>query len=425
MTKKNEILWAYEHKDIIDQNHTQYRTGTNTLSSVWPNQSCKQDDLDLFYFKPKLIHYLEAVNQSLPFVFPISLRYFIGGHSTNLQDYRRQITAFDWIPHEVLEACRRYQCILYFEDRFEGYPDWRGSQIKYFADLAKRLQIDTSRIIVSTGNAKMPVIAEKYNTGVTFVHEDWFRTEFWARKLYYNPRLEHNLEEKHKTYLCYNRHWNDNRQYFIYELWKKQLLEHGLVSLPAATIEQRSYVKHHNYWKHWVSNMIDVTDILDHVDDYLDSLPLILDNPTFENMAHQSNNSHYKQTYLSVITETWGTNSTVFFTEKTYKAIMAEHPFMIFSSQHFLRYLQGMGFKTYSHIIDESYDDEPVEGNRARLIASELKRISKMNVEQLAWFWQSSRSVAEHNRLILETDPEYGKNLYDALCNKYIHNGAN
>lgn len=424
MTKKNEILWAYEHKVVIDQNHTHYRTGTNTLSSVWPNQSCKQDDLDLFYFKPKLIHYLEAVNQSLPFVFPISLRYFIGGHSTSLSAYRRQIAAFDWIPQEVLGACRRGQCVIYFEDRHEGYPDWRGSQVKYFNDLAKRLNIGTDRIIVSTGNALMPEIADSYNTGITFVHEDWFRTEFWARKLQYSPPLEHVVGKKHKLFLCYNRHWNDNRQYFVYELWRNNLLKDGLISLPAATDEQRYIIHLPEYWKHWTANMIDTTDVLDHIDAYLDQLPLVLDNPTFVNMAHQSNHDHYCETFLSVITETWGDNTSTFFTEKTYKAIMAEHPFMILASQNYLQHLRAQGFKTYGSILDESYDSEPHEGNRARMIAAELKRLSSRSPDQLAEFWWSSRSVAEYNRQLLNINPEYGKNLYNALRNKYIHNGA-
>lgn len=423
MAEKTEILWAYEHKDVIDQNHVTYRTGTNNLSSVWPNQSCKEDDLDLFYFKPKLIHYLEAVKQPLPFVFPISLRYFIGGHSTSVTAYRRQIVAFDWIPAEVLEACRNYRCVLYFEDRFEGYPDYNGLQVKYFNDLAKRLQIPTDRIIVSTGNAKMPEIAKTYNTGITFVHEDWFRAEFWDRKIRYNPPLEHDVDLKNKLYLCYNRHWNDNRQSFVYELWKAGLLDQGLVSLPAADEKQRMWIKSAEYWKPWVSNMIDVTEVTDHMDEYLGCLPLILDNPTFENMANQSNNAHYLQTYMSVITETWGDNTTVFVTEKTYKAIMAEHPFMVLSSHEFLKYLKFGGFETFHEFIDESYDEEPLEGNRARMIVAEIKKLSQKTPQELRDFWYDTKEIARHNRKILATDPGYGKNLYRALMDKYVVNG--
>lgn len=422
MKEKTEILWAYEHKDVLEDGHTRYRTGTNKLTSPWPNQSCKQDDLDLFYFRPKLIHYLEAVKQSLPFVFPISLRYFVGGHSTTLSAYRRQIVAFDWIPQEVLEACRREQCVLYFEDRYEGYPDWRGSQIKFFVDLAKRLRIGPDRIIISSGNAKMPYIAERYNTGITFVHEDWFRTEFWARKIHYNPRLEHFVENKNKLYLSYNRHWNDNRQYFVYDLWRSGLLNRGLVSFPAANEEQRNLMKHIEYWKHWTANIIDINEIVDSVDNFLSQLPIVLDNPTFENMAHQSNNQHYLDTFVSVVTETWGYNTTVFFSEKIYKTIMAEHPFMVLAGQDYLKYLRDLGFMTYHGLLDESYDQEPVEGNRARMIIVELKKLSNKSDQELADFWRNSRWVAEHNRHLLETDPEYGKNLYHALKNKYIHN---
>jgi len=427
--EKAEIFWAYEHIGP-DQNYadyaytpTKYRTGCYQ-DSFWPNQSCKEDDLELFYFKPVLIHYMEAVGQSLPFVFPISLRHFIGGDVTNLEKYDKQLMAFDWVPNEVLDACRRNQCVLYFEDRFEGYPEINGSQTKFFSDLAMRLEIPTHRIVVSTGNALLPSISEKYNTGITFVHEDWFRTEFTYRKIKQNLRIDHDVDKKKKLYLCYNRHWNSNRQNFVYELWKNNLLNRGLISLPAATYEQHVRINQYDYWKPWVQKITDVTEILDNVSAFLSELPLILDSPTFENMADKSNTSHYLDSYISVVTETWGNNNTVFVTEKTYKAIMAEHPFMILSSQYFLRHLKNVGFKTYGDWLDESYDNEPIEGNRARMIVKELDRLSRMSTEQFRNFWQGTREIALFNRQVLEADYDYAKNLFTPLKNKYIYNGV-
>jgi len=393
--------------------------GHINADAVWPNQSCKEDDLELFYFEPRLIHYLDACNQEEPFAFPISLRHFIGGQSTQLKNFRRQLAAFDWIPIEVLDACRRGQCTLYFEDRFEGYPEWRGIQVKYFTELAKRLNIPTTCMLISSGNAKLEYVLEKYNTGLTFVHEDWFRTEFWDRKLQSNPPLEHDCKQKDYIYLCYNRHWNDNRQYFVYELWRAGLLDCGLVSLPAANEQQRRDIHNPLYWTHWVSNMLDSADAAAHADLYLDRLPLVLDTATFENMAHVSNNAHFLQSYVSVVTETWGDNTTAFFTEKIYKSITAEHPFIVLAGQHYLRHLRTLGFKTYDGLIDESYDLEPHEGTRARMIVAELKKLAAKSKDELDEFWLKTRDIARYNREVLGRDPEYGKNIYTAWQNKY------
>ena len=413
-TTKPYILWAYQY--VLEGRHY---TGHINQDAVWPNQSCKEDDLELFYFEPRLIHYLDACKQHEPFIFPISQRHFTGGQSTQLANFRRQLAAFDWIPHEVLDACRRGQCTVYFEDRFEGYPEWRGIQVKYFVELANRLNIPTSAFIISTGNSKLEYVLEKYNTGLTFVHEDWFRTEFWDRKLQSNPRLEHNCSDKDFVYLCYNRHWNENRQYFVYELWRAGILDCGLVSLPQADEQQRRDINNPLYWSHWVASMLDMNEAAGYPPDYLNRLPLVLDNPTFENMAHVSNGGHFLQSYISVVTETWGDNTSAFFTEKIYKSITAEHPFMVLAGQHYLRHLRTQGFKTYDGIIDESYDLEPHEGNRARMIVAELRRISRMSKEQLNEFWLATREIAEYNRHQLSVDPEYGKNIYSVWANKY------
>jgi hypothetical protein len=79
---------------------------------------------------------------------------------------------------------------------------------------------------------------------------------------------------------------------------------------------------------------------------FMSMLPLLIDVDLKENMAHLLNEDHYLQTYVSVVSETWGFNSTAFFSEKIYKAILAEHPFIVLSSQGFLQYLRQQGFNT-------------------------------------------------------------------------------
>ena len=50
-----------------------------------------------------------------------------------------------------------------------------------------------------TGNALLPSISEKYNTGITFVHEDWFRTEFTYRKIKQNLRIDHDVPKNERV----------------------------------------------------------------------------------------------------------------------------------------------------------------------------------------------------------------------------------
>ncbi len=72
-------------------------------------------------------------------------------------------------------------------------------------------------------------------------------------------------------------------------------------------------------------------------------------------------NQWYDRTHFSIVLETqagqWKGNENVFLTEKTYKPISMEHPFIIMGAKGSLKMLQDQGFKTFPELWDESYDD--------------------------------------------------------------------
>lgn len=67
--------------------------------------------------------------------------------------------------------------------------------------------------------------------------------------------------------------------------------------------------------------------------------------------------SSYIDTYFSLITETVCAESTLSFrTEKTAKPLAIGHPFIVASTPGFYRDLRHLGFRTFDHVIDESFD---------------------------------------------------------------------
>lgn len=86
----------------------------------------------------------------------------------------------------------------------------------------------------------------------------------------------------------------------------------------------------------------------------------------------------YQNSYYSIVAETnW--NSYIFFTEKTVKPLLAKRLFVMFSARHHLKKLQEYGFKTFSSIIDESYDDEFNDALRFELALQQIINLSKMD----------------------------------------------
>ena len=73
----------------------------------------------------------------------------------------------------------------------------------------------------------------------------------------------------------------------------------------------------------------------------------------------------YLDTYFSLITETVFNYPYTFRTEKLWKPVAIGHPFIVASSCGYYRDLHKLGFRTFGHLIDESFD--LVDNNQQRL----------------------------------------------------------
>ena len=74
--------------------------------------------------------------------------------------------------------------------------------------------------------------------------------------------------------------------------------------------------------------------------------------------------SVYNQTLYSIVAETSAENSVHMPTEKTAKPMLGRRLFVVFAGAGFLQHLKNLGFKTFSEIIDETYDQ--IENNKQR-----------------------------------------------------------
>lgn len=67
----------------------------------------------------------------------------------------------------------------------------------------------------------------------------------------------------------------------------------------------------------------------------------------------------------------------LFITEKTYKPIAHQHPFMILGMKGVLAHLQSLGFETYGHIFDESYDQLDFFEDRLKVVYNNIVNFNK------------------------------------------------
>jgi len=109
-------------------------------------------------------------------------------------------------------------------------------------------------------------------------------------------------------------------------------------------------------------------------------LVLPMDDPIPGLVWHrQSNPNWYDSTCFSIVLETarsWDW-AAVFLTEKIYKPIGFQHPFMVLGKTGILTYLKSQGFVTYDNLFDESYDDESDLQKKISLILDNVSNYEK------------------------------------------------
>lgn len=109
----------------------------------------------------------------------------------------------------------------------------------------------------------------------------------------------------------------------------------------------------------------------------------------------------YENSYITIVTETIFKEKYNYISEKTWKPIAHQHPFIMVGKPGILKYLREIGFKTFSPFIDESYDDEIDTEKRFKMIIDEIKRLDSLSKKELDNMIESLNESLEYNQHLL------------------------
>jgi hypothetical protein len=103
----------------------------------------------------------------------------------------------------------------------------------------------------------------------------------------------------------------------------------------------------------------------------------------------------YTDTYFSVVTETVFDYPYSFRTEKIWKPIFMSHPWIAVANAGYYRDIRNLGFRTYSNLIDESFDR--IDNNQDRLtrIKDVILDLLSQNLEK---FLTAARDTSKYNQ---------------------------
>ena len=233
---------------------------------------------------------------------------------------------------------------------------------------------------------------------IMFAHHVYKRFYSGQAKLFDSPYVT----KKGKKFLSLNRMAHSHRVALVSLLAENDLLQHGYVSLGLTPDQLQS--------TEWNINGMPIPDnknnkdiVLSGLNKIRDRLPLQIDPVDLSVNLFQLNslpNHFYQDSYFSLVCSTFGFSdreSSVGFTEKEIKPILAKHPFVIYNLPGVLQHLRNMGFLTFSPWFDESYDTERDDWTRLTKIVNEVKRLAAIPTDNWDSMILDMIPVMEHN----------------------------
>lgn len=228
---------------------------------------------------------------------------------------------------------------------------------------------------------------------------DWFRG--YNRTHHSIAFSEKNIE---KTFLCPNNIIGGQRTHrlkLFAEMVNHNLLDNNYVSFPdRCPYENKSTLELCQEYN------IDLKSV---------KLPLIIDKK--ENLHLQSHCidlwNESNQSLIQVVTETVYSGRRQHLTEKIFKPIVMQQPFIVVSCQGSLEYLRRYGFQTFGTIWDESYDEADDDLRISRIIKTliEINNLSKKEKQQMQ---KHLSPIVEHNYQWFYSN-EFEELLWDEL----------
>jgi hypothetical protein len=97
-------------------------------------------------------------------------------------------------------------------------------------------------------------------------------------------------------------------------------------------------------------------------------------------LYHHTVAAHHDDAYFNFVIETHldvDQSNGVFLTEKTFKPIKHAQPFVIVGAAGSIQQLRDMGYKTFDHVVDHSYDTIVNNTERWDAVCTEMERIAK------------------------------------------------
>jgi hypothetical protein len=183
----------------------------------------------------------------------------------------------------------------------------------------------------------------------------------------------------------------DHRMLFLYNVLRQGLAHNHLSApriCPAEQVDIASIAqKYTNVYQ-------DITQVFEAA-----QLPKVFVGESTQEMTScwLTNFQEAQDSLVYVPTETVYFGCRTHLTEKTFKAIALEMPFVMVAPAGSLEYLREYGFRTFDGIFDERYDEETDDIRRIERVTQLLKDLDNLSQRERQLIHDACVPIVEHN----------------------------
>jgi hypothetical protein len=197
-----------------------------------------------------------------------------------------------------------------------------------------------------------------------------------------------------KTFISPNRivgGQRDHRVLFLYHVFKNHIAD---MHISAPRVCPYEGIDISEIAKKYITQYPDIEQVLDHA-----SLPQLFAGESEQLMTScwLTNTEEAADSLIYVPTETVYFGRRLHLTEKTFKAIALEMPFVLVAPAGSLEYLRGYGFKTFDSVFDEAYDTDTNDYSRLEKVTKLLKDLDNLTVKERQQLHRVCLPIVEHN----------------------------
>ena len=248
--------------------------------------------------------------------------------------------------------------------------------------------------LVTSEKSKMSVdMSNKYNLKLLYYFFHGFAASDWFRGYYAMNHNKQIVKEYAYDFISMNRLISSDRSYRCYLVSKfaeMDLLKNGSVSFGL-----------NSDWRDEVQSADTKLSpsAVSHINEHLPKIrtPIIIDREDVHGYASADIPRQIDDSFWHIVSETVFYYNKLHLTEKIFKPIVSKQPFMLIGAAGNLEYLKSYGFRTFSSIIDESYDRKVIPDTRIEMVVGQLKWYCDLSAKDKLDVMREIEPIVEYN----------------------------